>query len=492
MPRSVIAIPGRPSTGSLLWWFQGPAAEADAYTFELDGALLEAPPLLINLGAALTLASDSATMLAACTYLLVTQHEDGESGAPHKLCVRCKGQASNYAYARTLPHSADGINMVLASCFYKDNSNLLAATPIAHEFTPPENVPHLKMLSGDQIYIDLKWGGRLPQPLEAPWDIYRAQWADDSFLSWMAYGGNLCLPDDHEYWNNYPSENRVGPISAFFKAPTQDVITQMAEAFLIYQATLNADPAALLAALPGTPLNEAALRCFEFPGQHSEPRLHAQFSMFVLDTRTRRTALEKFATVQQFTDPSWLRQVTEAIRSRTAPALLVTSQSLFDRGGGPGGDSNLADYPAQFSELWNAIWACEHELLMLTGDIHWSRAQVFEHPISHIRHFEVVSSALSRIHFGSSSHNLSHLGSQVKWEDKTINALRIADSDEECNYAVLHFSSHDSGLECAARWWGVGKDGRHLPVNMTAGWRADLSTAFRFSPAMNNVVITLH
>ncbi|MHC2148642.1 metallophosphoesterase family protein [Pseudomonas sp. 210_17 TE3656] len=461
MLRSVIAVPGRPGFGALLWWFQGPDSAPGQYSLELDGVMLPGIPLLLSVSAALNMTTGEVGKLAARTFLVVTTHADGASGAPHQLRVHYKNEVSNTAYSRTLPSTADGVNMVLASCFYHGNSRLSSAP-----LPKPVGLPHVKMLCGDQIYLDLSKGGLHPHPLKDPCKAYEQQWNDDHFLSWMASGGNLCLPDDHEFWNNYPSQERAGILSAFFQEPPAGIDRKMEQAFLIYQGVLNTDPDELLAL--GT-LVKDHLYYFEFPGAHAPANFRKLFCMLVLDTRTRRSALDIKANAYQFTDPHWLKDVTQRLAERNGPTVLVTSQSLLDRG--RGSESNLADYEDQFAALWNALLGCKHQVLLLTGDIHWSRVQEVVRD-KKMRHYEVVSSALSRISL--TSVKWRGLESKVTWPGGCISAKRTADSFETHTYASLGFTTHDQRLlRCTVRWWEINGNGNHIPSDMAPGYIAD-------------------
>lgn len=484
MLSSVIILPGRPGFGALLWWFQGPDSSPGSYSFELDGKILTMTPLLLNVSKELNITDDTAGKVAARTFLVVTAHTDGASGKPHQLRVFYQGKASNIAYSRTLPNSPDELNMVLASCYYAGNTYLLAGAPMPKEFMSHDGIPHVKMLCGDQIYIDLSLGGMYPHSLGNPWKSYEDQWYEPRFLAWMAHGGNLCMADDHEFWNNFPSEKRASVISGLFSKPSQAIGREMEQAFLIYQAVLNANPDDLLAKQP---LIRDHLHCFEFPGLYAPATFSKHFSMLVLDTRTRRSALDVNAANYQFTDPLWLSVITQQLAKRDGPTLLATPQSLLERGGG--GESNLADYKDQFSLLWEAVWNCKHQVLLLTGDIHWSRAQTFKSATTKITHYEIVSSALSRIALGTSK--LQGLNSTVRWGGQTASAMRIADSYAEHNYAILQFSTHDQKLRCVVRWWEINGNGQHIPLNMAAGLWEDLKVATNFAKPMMDITLDL-
>lgn len=459
MTRQVIAVPGRPGFNALLWWFQGPESNVAQYKFELDGKPYSKPVQVVPVG---NLVGKSNNSVAQRTFLLVTAHVGEAPGNNHQLRVIYKGQVSNTARSRTLPASPDGLQMVLASCFYAANSQLQAATPLPDQYLPPYSPPHVKMLCGDQIYLDLSWGGFVPRTNISIWDRYEEQWHSEDFLAWMANGGNLCIADDHEFWNNYPSTVRVTPwLNKLFKAPSQPFVQQMHEAFIIYQGVLNANPDKLRTD-PGQPLKLDDLYCFEFPGDDTPPEFSKYFNLLVLDTRTQRSTKPG-----QFTNPVWLNTVTTKITTCIGPTLLVTSQPILAQPGGP--EANLSDYSNQFALLWEAIWKSQHQVLLLTGDIHWSRAQRFKSQYTGIQHYEIVSSALARIYFDAPLNDFSKLQSRVKWNGRAVQATRIGDSEAPCTYAILSFANSAVGLNCMARWWEIKGDGKHYPINMAAG-----------------------
>jgi hypothetical protein len=482
MTSSVIAVPGRPGFGALLWWFQGPDTDTEQYQFELDGSACT-PAHLIALD---SLVTTKGSEIARQTFLMVTAHPVSASGSPHQLKVTWKGQASNVARSRTLPATPNGLNILLASCFYAGNSRLQAPAPLPDKFLPPDNLPHVKMLCGDQIYLDLSLGGVWPSEIREPWQRYQEQWYEPNFLAWMSNGGNLCIPDDHEFWNNYPSTVRVTPwLSKLFKVPGQQVTAQMNEGFLIYQGVLNADPDALLS---GTALSVSQLHCFEFPGPHAPAGFSDSLSMLVLDTRTQRSAVT--SSPLQFTDDNWLQQTRDRIAQRTGPTLLVTSQPMLDTGGGV--ESCLADYRIQFNLLWDAIWKCPHQMLLLTGDIHWSRVQEFVSTQGKgLKHYEIVASALARINFASPFDEYGTVSNKITWGATTVPTLRTADSGAACNYAILAFTTTPLGLHCRARWWEIDSDGKHVQLDMTPGMKGVLS-AFDITRQLTEINLDLH
>lgn len=484
MPSNLVAIPGRPGFGALLWWFQGPAEEAAEYQFELDGhSLSPAHVRLIRLADGLPGFQGEAAELARRTFLLVTSHSDGFSGKCHTLRVQCAGDFSNPAHSRTLPAKPSPLKLVLASCYYAGNSRLPVQRPLPSELLGLDALPHVKVLCGDQIYLDLSMAGLWPSELDSTWRRYADQWADAAFVAWMAAGGNLCLPDDHEFWNNFPSEKRLGRLSVLWDKPTQAVREEMEQAYVIYQAVLNADPDRLW---DEPQLKVDDLLFFEFPGPSAPASFNDCVRFVLLDTRFKRIAPESPQASPRFTEQAWLDETTTLLDTCQAPVVLVTAQSLLD---GPGGvESNLADFDRQHAQLWNAFSRRKNGVLLLTGDIHWSRAQEFRFdPRSGCTHYEVVSSALSRISL--MSEKLPGVSSVVHWEQMahSLTATRTADTHATSNFAILRFDLGSRGLRCNVRWWEIDGDGQFRQLPLNPGWLGDAGRAVGLQKAQMDV-----
>jgi hypothetical protein len=76
--------------------------------------------------------------------------------------------------------------------------------------------PEVKILCGDQVYLDDPWVHYLWHPheitaLEAEFvRNYRDTWTQEpGFRQLLAEGANYFAPDDHEYWNNAPQAATV-------------------------------------------------------------------------------------------------------------------------------------------------------------------------------------------------------------------------------------------------------------------------------------------
>ncbi|QTQ38948.1 Uncharacterized protein ToN1_48530 [Aromatoleum petrolei] len=400
------------------------------------------------------------------SFLLITSHAGQKPGTAHQLRVTCAGQTSNIARSRTLPETPDTLEIVLASCFYRQNNRMTGAMPLPKRFMPPNPPPHLKILSGDQIYLDLSGVGLPVFNMKNPWDDYARQWRDPKFLAWLSSGPNICMADDHEFWNNYPKKIRLAKFaSSIFKIPAREVIDEMHWGFLVYQAALNADPDHLLAN-PVALLDPDDLKCFEFPNPATTPQFTRGFSAFFLDTRTERAESPEGG----FTKAAWLRRAIDWIEQRNGPGFLVTSQPLL---GEPSkSETDLAYFKNQFFDLWHAIQASKHQLTLLTGDIHWSRAQEIASIAGAVPHYEVVSSAISRIALYDPTASLGRVRTQTKLGNTRVaTAVRLADSNAAQNFAVLTFAAGArGGLKCTVQWWQFDENGAISLADVYPGW----------------------
>lgn len=470
---NILAIPGRPGFESLLWWFMGPSVDPHDYEFGIDGVPFAGPYCVVPVN---TLTQVNPYQGAQSIFVLATRHSlNSAAGTTHTLVVSSRGHSSNEARSRTLPGDPAKLQFVLASCFYYGNSRLIENRIFPATFSKPNPPPHLKMLCGDQIYIDLTLFGCAPKrnldEVDA-WALYREQWFDPGFLAWMSNGANLCMADDHEFWNNYPSPVRLLKITdGMLPIPTDEITHQMYAAYIAYQGVLNSDPEALL---EGRSLNTLSLNTFQFPSNNPPASYLEKFSLFVLDTRTQRLMPDPAVPGSgQFTSPAWLADAINWIANLKGPGLLVTTQSMLD---GPGGtEANLSSFGDQFQALWKAIDESPHELVLMTGDIHWSRAQkICRSGTQECRHHELVASALCRIDLSAGFSPMDLTITQIKTGDRTIVSTRVRNTSEPRNYAIIEASpGARGGLAYLTRWWRFDANGTLAPAYTTLGLTAD-------------------
>lgn len=118
----------------------------------------------------------------------------------------------------TLPDALPGVGelpftVALGSCFYnhRDGGQAAASYKALYERGGAAS-PDITFLSGDQVYLDIGFDSLSLIPKEI-----RERIASDYALHWQALGSVLCrggtwmLPDDHEYWNDFPFYDSAVP-----------------------------------------------------------------------------------------------------------------------------------------------------------------------------------------------------------------------------------------------------------------------------------------
>ena len=130
------------------------------------------------------------------------------------------GQAQAEARLTTLPDHLPTLDekpftVLLGSCFCQ-REDAEGTVGRAYAQLPAGARPEVKILCGDQVYLDDPWVHYLWHPheitaLEAEFvRNYRDTWTQEpGFRQLLAEGANYFAPDDHEYWNNAPQAATV-------------------------------------------------------------------------------------------------------------------------------------------------------------------------------------------------------------------------------------------------------------------------------------------
>lgn len=263
-----------------------------------------------------------------------------------------------------LPDRADQpFNVLLCSCYDQDEdrsgllSTLVSQLPVQ---------PSLALFLGDQVYLDLPTledfppeAAKLAQKFE---DKYVSNWMFDhtglpGLSGVLARAGSAFVPDDHEYWNNFPHAAVV----------VQNSWTQ---------AGRDSWKAAARAVYQGFQLAPDAT--FGGASVLDVPPL----SFFLLDARSERQEDRAYAippqTQTQFN--AWIDALV-ASKSTGTPrfGVLVSGQPLLDPAAGKLrgsiADYHWADY-GDFGVVTSAIErlaAAGQSLLYVTGDVHYGR-----------------------------------------------------------------------------------------------------------------------
>lgn len=240
--------------------------------------------------------------------------------------------------------------------------------------------PHVKFLVGDQVYID-----QPPSAFRPPWmstreleehiaQIYVDSWQKLAGL--LKRGANILLSDDHEFWNDYPNTPTKVVWPALSRENFRRTMENIAKKFL--QGYQQIEPYSQFDI--GSP---------------------PQVSFFTADTRQNRSKNIE----QGFMRAEDFDQLRFWLDNLTCPGVLVLSQPIFVRGHADHWiagitDLNLPSYK-QYFDLCSGLFRSRHDVLVLSGDIHYGRvgravieSNLLEHNEEH-RVFEVVASPLA-------------------------------------------------------------------------------------------------
>lgn len=245
---------------------------------------------------------------------------------------------------------------LIGSCFAHFNDQAGAAGA-AFANLPATARPHVKFLAGDQVYLDAPFPRYLYSVLgeeDLRLDLlssYLAVWAQGGegwgFRQLLRSGATYFCSDDHEIWNNAPS-------------PTATV-----------RATwwpFGDRGAAWLA------LAKRLYEIFQTPRRHDSFSV-GRLSFMVLDIRLDRTIdRARFCSVDA------LHALARWVDGLPGPGVLVVGQPILTSQAGVRGhftDWGLPDY-AQYADLVRILARTQHDLLILTGDVHYGRVAGFE------------------------------------------------------------------------------------------------------------------
>jgi len=294
----------------------------------------------------------------------------------------------------------DRFNVLLASCFHRLEDKTGTAGKVLSQL---KVAPHLTLFMGDQVYLDLPtavdfcddeaWlADKFQNDYLDNWFGHRHAAADpravpSGFPQMLALAPGAFLPDDHEFWNNYPAW--TAPVENSWTPEGRARWTRAAEA--MYRSFQQTAGAAF-----------GAARVLEV----------APLSILLLDTRSQRTpgSLENPNDLLGAAGRQALRAwVDGLVQSAGTPTprfgMLVTGQSLFSPAAGTMkgaiADYEFPDYRADYAFMVAQVERLTRAglpLILATGDVHWGRelsAVAAGAPDAAV--FEVISSPTSLV-----------------------------------------------------------------------------------------------
>ena len=271
---------------------------------------------------------------------------------------------------RTLPSrlpekGRDAFTIGLASCFYshRDGGRAGASYKALYERGDGRVRPDITVLSGDQVYLDIGFDS-----LSLIRHEIRERIADDYALHWQALGsiltrgGTWMLPDDHEYWNDYPFTDFPVPTLLSLRLP------QVRKSW--------------------TRAAQDAVKNIQRSPRVESFSLGNDLSVCFADLRSYRSE-------QGFLPDRDFRTLLDWARRRSCPGVLVLPQPLIVKRNRL--ERNLRSYRAQYASLLDALSSVPHDVVLLSGDVHFGR--IASVPIGNrgTRLVEIISSPLSNL-----------------------------------------------------------------------------------------------
>jgi len=255
-----------------------------------------------------------------------------------------------------MPSANEGsFTLLLVSCYFEPRANPGVLDQVIRKLRPD-----LTLFLGDQVYLDLPTferlsndPGELADQLERK---YRRNWGFDSGIPGLARAMRLapfaCLPDDHEFWNNYPLQQIHLPTTW-----SKNGLRHWKKAALALRAAYQDAPRA---SFDVDPLSFCLLDTRSDRDDDEDGKLGALMS------KTNRDALE-----------AWADALVAAAGAKIG--VLVSGQPLLCE---PSGklkgkytDYQLSNYE-EFDfilEQLDRLRAARSPVLFLTGDVHWGR-----------------------------------------------------------------------------------------------------------------------
>ena len=284
--------------------------------------------------------------------------------------IRRRWQRLRSGTFRTLPSRVPekgrgAFTVALGSCFYnhRDGGRAAASYKALYERGSETIRPDVTVLAGDQVYLDIGFDS-----LSLIEEEIRERIADDYALHWQALGsmlsrgGTWMLPDDHEYWNDYPFTDSLLPTLLALKLPhvrnswtkaARDGVKNVQRSPVVESFTLGED-----------------------------------LSVCLADLRSHRSGHELLP-VKPF------KRLLDWAGRRTCPGVLVLPQPLIVQQNPI--ERNLRSYGTQYARLLGALGSVPHDVVVMSGDVHFGRIASVPIGPGGARLVEIISSPMSNL-----------------------------------------------------------------------------------------------
>jgi hypothetical protein len=291
-----------------------------------------------------------------------------------------KADASIKTIPWRLPSRAESpFIAMLGSCFYarEDPDGTVGRT---YMNLPADAQPDIKILCGDQVYLDNPPQDFLNPLRSRNWLEHRSfktyvdAWTqqtqgDGGFGQLLKHGANFFSSDDHEFWNNAPDVGLNVPFFTLREKGRKEWWDIASNLFQIFQT------------VPSAPIRF-----------NIDP-----LSFCICETRFNRG---HGGGDGDFMSPANLQAIGQWTAGLNGPGVLVVGQPFFAVAGSIK-DYGLPDFHRQYEELKGYLRQSQHSIVILTGDVHFGRIAVCKlRPELGTELWEVISSPMQLVPHG--------------------------------------------------------------------------------------------
>ena len=322
--------------------------------------------------------------------------------------------------------------IALGSCYWPDQDGGRVGTAYRGLYDypgHPHDSPDLTFLTGDQVYLDVGFDLRSWVPKEVRRRIardYARHWQGLSDV--LTRGATYMLPDDHEWYNGYPDPD---PKNSYLWA-LQDKKVRKAWERTARQGIVNVQQCPVV-------------EIMEFPGD---------LSLCFADLRSFRKP-----NLGGLMNPKDLNRVLAWAQGLTTPGVLVSPQPLIVATNPH--EANLLDYTEDYCRLLAALGSTGHDIVVMSGDVHYGRVVSVKLGARDATLHEVVSSPLS---------NLTYLNA---WFAANRNLLTPARFPDRRAFDHPRGKQHLSGWKSQTvnHYPEKNKDGSRYDIEPKTSWR---------------------
>ncbi len=281
-------------------------------------------------------------------------------------------QALRSAQFTTLPKRLPAANRApftigLGSCFYnhRDGGQAAGAYRALYERGRAATRPDITFLTGDQVYLDIGFDS-----LSTVKSEIRQRIADDYAQHWQALGSILnrgatwMLPDDHEFWNDYP----------FYESAIPTLLALKLDSVRETWQNCAADGVANVQQSPRV--------------EHFD--IGTDLSCCLADLRSYRDN-NNFLPKEDFA------RLVQWAKNLKCPGVLALPQPLIVEQNKTERNLLSKGYKRQYKLLIKALGASGHDIVLLSGDVHFGRIASAGLGPKGGRLIEVIASPMSNL-----------------------------------------------------------------------------------------------